>query len=142
VTTKVSGHIFFSPSGRSVNNYWTEASYGKASTTGTVVGPLTLDRVYTCDEYTAMRTAAIAAADASVDFRQYTRIFIVFPNSGSCGWAVWARWCCSSLVFAGRFVHGFHVVVAGNLYEQSRQRREAFNTRRWSQHHVAPCQFA
>jgi M6 family metalloprotease-like protein len=89
--------IFFSPSGRSVNNYWTEASYGKASTTGNVFGPYTLDRIYTCDEYTAMRSAAIAAADADVNFQQYTRIFLVFPNPGSCGWAGLGTLGCSSL---------------------------------------------
>jgi M6 family metalloprotease-like protein len=89
--------IFFSPSGRSVNNYWTEASYGKASTSGAVFGPYTLDRVYTCDEYTAMRSAAIAAADASANFQNFTRVFIVFPNPGSCGWAGLGTLGCSTL---------------------------------------------
>ena len=75
--------IFFSPSGRSVRNYWEEASYGKASATGNVFGPYTLDRTYTCDEYNLMRSAAIAAADADVNFLDYTRVFIVFPNPGT-----------------------------------------------------------
>ena len=89
--------IFFSPSGRSVNNYWTEASYGKASTTGGVFGPYTLDRVYSCDEYSQMRTAAIAAADADVNFQNYTRVFIVFPNPGSCAWAGLGTLGCGGL---------------------------------------------
>lgn len=79
--------IFFSASGRSVDGYWREASYNKASATGVVVGPYTVDRVYTCDEYYQMRAAAIAAADAAVNFTSYTRVFLVFPNPGSCAWA-------------------------------------------------------
>jgi hypothetical protein len=89
--------IFFSPSGRSVRNYWEEASYGKASATGAVFGPYTLDRIYSCDESSAMRSAAIAAADADVDFRNYTRIFIVFPNPGTCSWAGLGSLGCSTL---------------------------------------------
>jgi M6 family metalloprotease-like protein len=89
--------IFFANSGRSVRNYWEEASYGKASAAGDVFGPFTLDRVYSCDEYYPMRDAAIAAADSSVDFRNYTRIFIVFPNPGSCGWAGLGTLGCSTL---------------------------------------------
>ncbi len=89
--------IFFGASGRTVNNYWQEASYGKASATGNVFGPYTLDRVYTCDEYYAMRTSAIAAADNDVNFLNYTRIFIVFPNPGTCGWAGLGTLGCSSL---------------------------------------------
>ncbi|HEX5000489.1 MAG TPA: Ig-like domain-containing protein [Terriglobia bacterium] len=89
--------IFFSASGRSVTNYWNEASYGKASATGNVFGPYTLDRVYSCDEYNQMRTAAIAAADPDVHFPNYTRLFIVFPDPGSCGWAGLGSLGCGSL---------------------------------------------
>ena len=89
--------IFFSASGHSVRNYWEEASYGKASASGAVFGPYTLDRIYTCDEYNAMRSAAIAAADADVNFLDYTRIFIVFPDSGSCSWFGMGTLGCSSL---------------------------------------------
>ncbi len=92
----VSG-IFFATSGRSVNTYWQEASYGKASATGTVVGPYTLDRIYSCDEYSLMRTAAIAAADTAVNFTQFTRVFIVFPNPGSCSWAGLGTLGCGTL---------------------------------------------
>jgi M6 family metalloprotease-like protein len=96
VTPTVVNDIFFSSSGRSVRTYWEEASYGKASASGTVAGPYTLDRIYTCDEYNQMRAAAIAAADPDVDFRNYTRVFIVFPNPGSCGWAGLGTLGCSS----------------------------------------------
>jgi M6 family metalloprotease-like protein len=89
--------IFFAASGRSVDNYWREASYGKASATGNVFGPYTLSRSYTCDEYNAMRSAAIAAADADVHFPSYTRIFVVFPDPGSCGWAGLGTLGCGTL---------------------------------------------
>ena len=89
--------IFFGTTGRTVNNYWKEASYGKASATGNVVGPYTLDRIYSCDEYSLMRTAAIAAADADVNFTSYTRVFIVFPNPGTCAWAGLGTLGCGTL---------------------------------------------
>ena len=93
--------IFFSGTGPSVNSYWTEASYGKASAAGNVFGPYTLDRVYTCDEYNLMRSAAIAAANGDVNFRNYTRIFIVFPNPGSCAWAGLGTLGCGTVSSAG-----------------------------------------
>ncbi|MBI2688078.1 MAG: hypothetical protein HYX27_17350 [Acidobacteria bacterium] len=92
--------IFFASSGRSVSGYWNEASYGKASAAGNVFGPYTLDRVYTCDEYSSMRSAAIAAADSDVNFLNYNRVFIVFPNSGSCAWAGLGSLGCGTLTSA------------------------------------------
>lgn len=89
--------IFFANSGKSVNMYWKEASYQQASATGQVFGPYTLSSVYTCDQYSAMRTAAIAAADAAANFTQFTRVFIVFPNPGSCAWAGLGTLGCGTL---------------------------------------------
>src|SRR6266581_4732537 len=98
VTPAGVGDIFFGAApGRSVNNYWTEASYGKASATGDVFGPYTLDRIYSCDEYYLMQSAAIAAADADVNFLNYTRLFIVFPNPGTCSWAGLGTLGCNTL---------------------------------------------
>ncbi len=88
--------IFFGSSGHSVSEFWREASYGVTSASGDVFGWYTLDAVYTCDQYSAMRTAAINAADPSVNFTQYNRIFIIFPRS-SCGWAGLGTLGCSSL---------------------------------------------
>ncbi len=62
-----------------------------------MVGPFTLDRTYTCDEYSLLRTAAIAAADPTVNFTSYTRVFIVFPNPGGCGWAGLGSLGCGTL---------------------------------------------
>ena len=88
--------IFFKTSGRSVSEFWTEASYGVTSTTGNVYGWYTLDAVYTCDQASAMQAAAIKAADPDVDFTQYNRIFIIFPSS-NCAWAGLGTLGCTSL---------------------------------------------
>lgn len=94
--------IFFATSGRSLDRYWREASYGKTWATGAVYGWYTLDAVYSCDQYYAMRDAALRAADADVDFRQYNRIYIVFPPQGSgCNWSGLGTIGCSSLSTAG-----------------------------------------
>ena len=97
VTPTGVSNIFFGATGRTVNTYWQEASQNRASASGTVVGPFTLDRVYSCDEYNLMRTAAIAAADSAVNFTNYTRVFIVFPNPGSCAWAGLGTLGCGTL---------------------------------------------
>lgn len=99
---KVSSILFdTSASLKSVNTFWQESSHGAASASGVAVGPYTLSQVYTCDDYYNMRAAAIAAADADVDFRQYTRIMIVFPAPGSCSWAGLGTLGCSSLSSPG-----------------------------------------
>lgn len=92
--------ILFGASGRSLHGFWNEASYGQTSASGTVLGWYTLDRVYTCDEYYSMRSAAIAAADADIDFRNYNRLFIVFPNPGGCSWAGLSNVGCGSFTSA------------------------------------------
>lgn len=95
--TPGSVHSFlFGSTGRSLHGFWNEASYGQTSADGTVLGWYTLDRVYTCDEYYSMRNAAIAAADADIDFRNYNRLFIIFPNPGGCSWAGLSNVGCGS----------------------------------------------
>lgn len=89
--------IFFQASGRSVDGYWRESSHNQASASGVVAGPYTLSSIYTCDQYYAMRDAAIAAADPDVNFTQYTRVMIVFPNPGGCGWAGLGMLGCNTL---------------------------------------------
>ena len=71
-------------SGRSFQTYVQEASYGKITVTGTVVGPYMLSTDFTCDQTTPILNAAIQAADADIDFRQFRRIVVVMPNRGSC----------------------------------------------------------
>jgi M6 family metalloprotease-like protein len=67
----------------SLNGYWKEMSYGQTSATGQVFGPFALGQDYTCDQTSQIETAAIAAADATVDFSQFTRIALFFPV-GAC----------------------------------------------------------
>lgn len=96
--------VFFGTSGHSLNGFFQEASYGKASAGGQVFGPFTLPQSLTCESYNAVRDAAIAAADATVDFRLYNRIVIVMPNSGTCGIGVGSIGCTSlTSASKGRF---------------------------------------
>ena len=75
---------FFGSSGdtsntQSLNGYWKEMSYGQTSATGQVFGPFALSQNYNFDTQNAMATAAINAADSTVDFTQFTRIALIFP---------------------------------------------------------------
>ena len=69
----------------SVNGMWKEMSYGQASATGQVFGPFALSQDYTCDQASDLGVAAIRAADATVDFTQFTRVAVVFP-AASCSY--------------------------------------------------------
>ncbi len=100
VTPQSVSDIFFANTGKSVNTYWKEASYNQASASGQVFGPYSLNTVYTCDQYSQMRTAAIAAADAQVNFTQFSRVFIVFPSPGGCSWAGLGTLGCGSIATA------------------------------------------
>lgn len=87
---------FFGTAGRSVSEYWREASYGATTATGDVFGWYTLDNNYTCDQDDAIKAAAIRAADPDVDFTKYSRIFIVFPQGAGCSYAGRATVGCTS----------------------------------------------
>jgi M6 family metalloprotease-like protein len=85
VSLSVVQSAFFG-SGRALANYWNEASYGAASATGGVFGPFVLDKSYDCStQSNQMLTAAIQAADSTVDFRNYTRVFIFYPKESCVG---------------------------------------------------------
>src|SRR5881296_89858 len=98
-------NIFFGSAGRSVSEYWREASYGVTSASGAVFGWYTLDAVYTCDQHSSIKTAAIKAADADVNFTQYSRLAIIFPSS-SCSWAGLAEVGCGTISSADGSVTG------------------------------------
>ena len=79
-------NLFFGSSGETLNTFWQEGSYGKTSATGEVYGPFALPSQYTCratdlSDSDALRKAAITAAQDTVDFTQFNRIAIVFPNN-------------------------------------------------------------
>ncbi len=96
VTPQSVNDIFFSTTGRSLDGFWREASYGQTSASGDVFGWYTLDRSYSCGEASLMRDAAITRAIADgANFQDYTRIFVIYPNVGCfAGWAVVG---CSSI---------------------------------------------
>jgi M6 family metalloprotease-like protein len=77
----------------SVDDFWQQNSDGQASapvTNGIVVGPYQLSQDFNasgnCD-YMGILNAALAAADGAVYFPNYSRVLIVLPNNGACGWA-------------------------------------------------------
>jgi M6 family metalloprotease-like protein len=79
-------NIFFDTTGgRSMNSFWQDASYGKASASGDVYGWLVLDDVYSQDDYDGIFEAVVRAADGIVDFSEYTRIFLIYPFSENTG---------------------------------------------------------
>ena len=69
---------FFGPA-PSLSDYWHNASYGTTTASGDVFGPFDLDQDFACNQEDAILQAAIAAADSSVDFTQYQRIFLILP---------------------------------------------------------------
>ncbi len=96
VTTQTVYSAVFGTSGRSLDGFWREASYDRAWATGNVYGWYTLDAAYTCDQPDQMLAAAIKAADADVNFQNYTRVVVVFPNPGSCSYAGLSDVGCAS----------------------------------------------
>lgn len=99
----MSDAFFGTATGRSVDGYWREASYGLASATGLVKGWYTLSRQYACTENYAILAEAIAAAGSEVNFADFNRIFVVFP-SGGCAWAGLSNVGCGSYSTAGGVV--------------------------------------
>lgn len=91
---------------RSIDSFWKEGSDGKTyvEPTGTaVLGPYTLSSNYNTDatgaaycDYNAVKAAAIAAADPSVNFLNFSRLLIVMPPNGACSWAGLGTLGCSS----------------------------------------------
>jgi len=75
-------NMFFGSSGSTLNTYWQETSYGQTSAQGTVFGPFSLASDYSCSESgsDALRKAAVAAAQSTVDFTQFNRVAVVFPT--------------------------------------------------------------
>ncbi len=53
-----------SPSNMTLNGWWNEMSHGQISATGQVVGPIRLNRDYTCDQKGDLFPVALASADS------------------------------------------------------------------------------
>jgi len=74
---------FFGTGGHSLDGYLQEASYGQTSAAGDVFGWYTLSQPYACGQGDQILNEAMAMAAAQgVNFQNYTRIFIVYPNIG------------------------------------------------------------
>ncbi|HZN04042.1 MAG TPA: NEW3 domain-containing protein, partial [Candidatus Polarisedimenticolia bacterium] len=97
----VRNFFFGTDGGKSLDGYWREASYGLTSASGGVFGPYLLGQDYNCDQYPGIRVAAIQAADADVDFRDYNRIFIIFPRLTSCWFTGLGELSCGLLSSPG-----------------------------------------
>ncbi len=87
---------FFGTTGRSLDGFWREASYGQTSAAGNVFGWYTLSSPYTCSTMDQARDEAIAIATAAgANFQNYTRLFVIFPDIGCV--AGFAQVGCSTL---------------------------------------------
>ena len=68
----------------SLDSFWRQASYGQTYATGQVFGPFALSQDYACalisGNVDELATAAINAADFTVDFRQFNHIVVVYPD--------------------------------------------------------------
>ncbi|HLW79129.1 MAG TPA: NEW3 domain-containing protein, partial [Terriglobia bacterium] len=93
--------------GVSLDGFLREASYGRTSATGEVFGPFDLTGAYTSctDVGGAILNDAIAAAVAAgVNFNNYTRLVLVFPDIFNCGWQGFAQvGGCSESTTSGTF---------------------------------------
>ena len=84
---------------RSIGDYWTQNSDGQTwvNSTGTgavtIVGPYLLSQDYAyctnnngsySDNSAAVRQAAYAAADAALNYADFSRVVVVLPNNGTC----------------------------------------------------------
>ncbi len=79
----------------SVNDYWTTLSGGKTTASADIYNPIQMPQSYSCQDYLSLRTAALQAAQASVDLTKYTRIVLAFPV-GDCSYGGLADVGCNA----------------------------------------------
>lgn len=109
-------NVFFGVAGPSVDGYVRDASYGKAWLSGNVFGPFVLDADYGCADNVGLVQAAIRAADASIDFRNFNRIVVVTPRPPACSYASASIGCASlSSTGEGVFTASYAVLDAAYL---------------------------
>jgi M6 family metalloprotease-like protein len=75
-------HSAYFGTGRSVDTFLRELSYGKTWATGQVFGPFVLDADY-FKQPLAVRDAAVRAASGHVDLTKFNRIVLVVPQSST-----------------------------------------------------------
>ncbi len=79
----------------SVNDFWTTLSSGRTSAAADIYNPIQMPQSYSCQDYLSLRTAALQAAQASVDLSKYTRIVLAFPV-GDCSYGGLADVGCNA----------------------------------------------
>lgn len=99
VTPEMLEAALFGSGSITLQNYWREASYGLIpSTTGRVFPWRTLSKAYTCDEYWQLLKEVVSTFDPEVDFREFNRVFIVFPKPPTgCAWSGLGTVGCTSI---------------------------------------------
>src|SRR5207248_2235230 len=88
LTRQAVSQSFFGSTGRSLDLYWREASYGKTSAIGAIFGVYTLSQQYGCsttNNFDAIRTETLnQAAAAGVNLQSYSNFVFIAPDFG-CG---------------------------------------------------------
>jgi len=117
VTQQSVHDLFFGTTGRSLDGFWREASYGQTSAAGDVFGWYNLTGSYSCSAADQIRDDAIVAGSAAgVNFQNYSRLVVVFPSTLGCGWAGISTVGCTTLSSpAGSFIASYSYLVASYL---------------------------
>lgn len=103
VTVEQAREQFFSSSTMSASTFYQENSYGKASITGDVYGPITLNESFTCEQTSVLLSRVLSATASQVDYSQYTHVHLLHPNlPGGCGWAGLGTVGCGTISVPGR----------------------------------------
>ena len=90
--------MYFSATRHSVDGYLRDVSYGQTFASGDVFGPFMLDQFYDfASQQFAGQTAALNAADGTVDFSVYNHVVFVWPAPGVSGWGGRAGIGCMTL---------------------------------------------
>jgi len=121
----------------SVDDFWQQNSDGQTYapfSRSIVAGPFLLNKDYnasgTCD-YMGILNDALAAADSTIHFPDYSHVMIVLPNNGACNWAGLGTLGCWSNTSTqdGSFTAGF-------VWERSDQITSRSNGVRLSTHEL------
>jgi M6 family metalloprotease-like protein len=105
-TQSLNDSFFGTTTGVSLDGFLRDASDGQTSATGSVFGPYTLTGAYTTctDVGGALLNDAIAAAVAGgANLNNYSRVFLVFPDTLNCGWAGFASNSCTITSSSGNY---------------------------------------
>jgi M6 family metalloprotease-like protein len=120
VTVPAAQDVFFAnnTAGPSLDGFLREASYGKTSAAGQVIGPFNLTGTYTsCSDVggAVLNDALAAAISSGVNLNSYSRVFLVLPDIFGCGWAGFASNSCTISSPSGSFNASVAFVAAAYI---------------------------